>query len=118
MRVRSRFFAGGADMLTKVGDPADPVIICVSKIRGAELNPSYEQEKTALRLVLDCARANCPAVKSARWNCIGLGLNFILIRLLKSALWTRIGTVQFHIKQYISPGECLHDGVLAWKPMQ
>ncbi len=69
MRVRSRFFAGGADMLTKVGDPADPVIIFVSKIRGAELTPSYEQEKTALRLVFDCARANYPA----RWNRFGLG---------------------------------------------
>ncbi len=52
--------AGGSAMLATVGDPADPVIIHTSKARGAELTPSYEEEKAALLLALDWARANCP----------------------------------------------------------
>ncbi len=45
----------GAAMVTTVGDPADPVIIHTSKIRGA-----YEEQKAALLLALSWARANCP----------------------------------------------------------
>ncbi len=45
--------AGGADMVTTTGDPADPVIIHTSKARGAELTSSYEEEKAALLLALD-----------------------------------------------------------------
>ncbi len=48
--------AGGT---ATVGDPTDPVIIHTSKARGTELT-SYEEEKTALLLALDWARANCP----------------------------------------------------------
>ncbi len=47
-------------MVATVGDPADPVIIHTSKARGAELTSSYEEEKAALFLALDWARANCP----------------------------------------------------------
>ncbi len=46
-------------MLATVGDPADPVIIHTSKARGAGLTSSYEEEKAALLLALDWARANC-----------------------------------------------------------
>ncbi len=42
-----------------VGDPADPEIIHTSKAHGAELI-SYEEEKAALLLALEWARANCP----------------------------------------------------------
>ncbi len=34
-------------MVATVGDPADPVIIHTSKIRGAELTSSYEKENAA-----------------------------------------------------------------------
>ncbi len=34
-------------MVARVGDPADPVIIHTSKVRGAELTSSYEEEKAA-----------------------------------------------------------------------
>ncbi len=37
--------ATGVVMETTEGDSADPVIIQRSKIRGAELTPSYEEEK-------------------------------------------------------------------------
>ncbi len=47
-------------MVATVGDPADPVIIYKSKARGAELTSSYEEEKAALLLALDWARAKCP----------------------------------------------------------
>ncbi len=47
-------------MVATVGDSADPVLIHMFKIRGAELTSSYEEEKTALLLALDWARANCP----------------------------------------------------------
>ncbi len=47
-------------MVATVGDPADPVIIHTSKVRGAELTSSYEEEKAALLLALDWAWANCP----------------------------------------------------------
>ncbi len=46
-------------MVATVGDPADPVIIHTSNARGAELT-SCEEEKAALLLALDWARANCP----------------------------------------------------------
>ncbi len=52
--------AGGAAMVATVGGPADPVIIHTSKAREAELTSSYEEEKAALLLALDWARANCP----------------------------------------------------------
>ncbi len=45
-------------MVATVGDPADPVIMHTSKARGAELT-SYEEEKAALLMALDWARANC-----------------------------------------------------------
>ncbi len=47
-------------MVDTTGDPADPVIIHTSKVRGAGLTSSYEEEKAALLLALDWARANCP----------------------------------------------------------
>ncbi len=47
-------------MVATTGDPADPLIIHTSKARGAELTSSYEEEKAALLLALDWARANCP----------------------------------------------------------
>ncbi len=47
-------------MAATTGDSADPVIIHTSKTRGAELTSSYEEEKAALLLALDWARANCP----------------------------------------------------------
>ncbi len=47
-------------MVATVGDSADPVIIHISKARGAERTSSYEEEKPALLLALNCARANCP----------------------------------------------------------
>ncbi len=47
-------------MVATVGDPADPAIIHTSKVRGAELISSYEEEKATLLLALDWARANCP----------------------------------------------------------
>ncbi len=47
-------------MVATTGDPADPVIIHTSKARGAELTSSCEEEKAALLLALDWARANCP----------------------------------------------------------
>ncbi len=47
-------------MVATTGDPADPVIIHTSKARGAELTSSYQEEKAALLLNLDWARANCP----------------------------------------------------------
>ncbi len=47
-------------MVATVGDPADPVITQTSKARGAELTSSYEEEKAALLLALEWARANCP----------------------------------------------------------
>ncbi len=43
-----------------VGDPADPVTILTSTIRGAELTSSCEEEKASLSLAFDWARANCP----------------------------------------------------------
>ncbi len=46
-------------MIGAVGNPPDPVIIHTSKIRGAELTSSYEEEKAAFLLALDWARANC-----------------------------------------------------------
>ncbi len=48
----------GSAMEATVGDPADPVIICTSKVRGADLAPSYEEEKATLLLALDRAWAN------------------------------------------------------------
>ncbi len=51
--------AGGASILATAGDLADPVIIHTSKARGAKLTPFYEEEKAALLLALDWARANC-----------------------------------------------------------
>ncbi len=53
--------AGFAAMVATVGDPADPVIIHASKARGAKLTSFYEEEKAALLLALDWARANCPS---------------------------------------------------------
>ncbi len=47
-------------MVATTGDPADPVITHTSKARGAELTSSYEEEKAALLLALDWAKANCP----------------------------------------------------------
>ncbi len=47
-------------MVATVEDPADPVIIHTSKAHGAELTSSFEEEKAALLLALDWARANCP----------------------------------------------------------
>ncbi len=44
-------------MVVTVGDPA---IIPESKIRGAELTSSYEEEKAAILLALDWTRTNCP----------------------------------------------------------
>ncbi len=52
--------AGGAAMVATVGDPADTVTFYTSKARGAELTSSYEEDKAALLLALDWARANCP----------------------------------------------------------
>ncbi len=48
-------------MAAIAGDSADPVIIHTCRARGAELTSSYEEEKAALLLTLDWARANCPA---------------------------------------------------------
>ncbi len=48
--------AGGA---ATVAEPADPVIIHTSKVPRTELT-YFEEEKTALLLALDWARANCP----------------------------------------------------------
>ncbi len=47
-------------MVATTGDPTDPEIIHTSKARGAELTSSYEEEKAALLLALEWARANCP----------------------------------------------------------
>ncbi len=47
-------------MVATVVDLANPLIIHMSKARGAELTSSYEEEKAALLLALDWARANCP----------------------------------------------------------
>ncbi len=47
-------------MVATTGDPADPVIIHTSKAHGVELTSSYEEEKAALLLALDWARANSP----------------------------------------------------------
>ncbi len=52
-------------MVATVGDPADTVIIHTSKVRGAELTSSYEEEKAALPLALGWARAN-PYLKQFR----------------------------------------------------
>ncbi len=52
--------AGGAAMVATTGDPADPVIIHTFKARGAVLTSSYKEEKAALVLALDWARANSP----------------------------------------------------------
>ncbi len=40
-------------MVATVGDSADPVIIYTSKMRGAELTSSYEEEKAVFLLVRD-----------------------------------------------------------------
>ncbi len=45
--------ASGAAMVATTGDPADPVIIHTSIVRGAELTSSYEEEKAALLLALE-----------------------------------------------------------------
>ncbi len=45
-------------MVATVGEPADPVIIHMSKARGSELTSSYEKEKAALLLTLGWVRAN------------------------------------------------------------
>ncbi len=47
-------------MVATVGDPADPVIIHTSKMRGAGLTSSYKEEKAVLLLALNWAKANCP----------------------------------------------------------
>ncbi len=47
-------------MVATVGDPTGPVIIHTSKLRGAELTSSYEEETAALLQTLDWAGANCP----------------------------------------------------------
>ncbi len=51
-------------MVATTGDPADPVIIHTSKVRGAELTSSYEEEKAALLLALDWVSANCPTERN------------------------------------------------------
>ncbi len=55
-------------MVATRGDPADPEIIHMSKARGVELTSSYEEEKAALLLALDWARANCPTERIATSN--------------------------------------------------
>ncbi len=50
---------GGTTMAATVGDPAHPVIIHTSKVRGSELT-SCEDEKAAVLLALDWSKANCP----------------------------------------------------------
>ncbi len=57
--------AGGAAMVATVGDPTDPVVIHTPKARGSELTSFYEEEKAALLLALDWARANCPTERIA-----------------------------------------------------
>ncbi len=47
-------------MVATVGHSADPVIIRTSKVRGVEMTSSYEEEKAALFLALDWARADRP----------------------------------------------------------
>ncbi len=47
-------------MVATVGDLADPVITHTSKIRGAGLTSSHEEEKAVLLLALNKARAKCP----------------------------------------------------------
>ncbi len=46
-------------MVVTLGNPADRVFIHTSKARGAELTSFYEEEKTALMISLDWARATC-----------------------------------------------------------
>ncbi len=63
-------------------------------------------------------QSHVPAVKGTRWNRIGLRLNsFMIIRLLKSTLWTNLETEKFLIKhtlpQLPSTGVCFLTGVLA-----
>ncbi len=50
----------GATMVATVGDPADPVIIHTSKLRGAGLNSSYEEGKAVLLLALDWQGPTAP----------------------------------------------------------
>ncbi len=47
-----------------VGVPDDPVFTHTSKVRGAELAYSYEEEKSTLLLALEWARANCISICS------------------------------------------------------
>ncbi len=47
-------------MVATVGRPKDSDFIHSSKIRGAGLTSSYEEEEAVLLLALDWARANCP----------------------------------------------------------
>ncbi len=51
---------GNASTVATVGDPFDHVIIHISEMHGAWLTFSYEEEKAAILLALDWARANCP----------------------------------------------------------
>ncbi len=52
--------SGGAAMVATTGDPAEPVIMHTSQIRGAELTSSYYEEKVALLPALDGTRVSCP----------------------------------------------------------
>ncbi len=47
----------GAAMIAAAWDPADPVIVHASTIRGAELTTSQEEDKSAFLLALDGAKA-------------------------------------------------------------
>ncbi len=47
-------------MVATTGDPAEPVIMHTSQIRGAELTSSYYEEKAALLPALDGTRVSCP----------------------------------------------------------
>ncbi len=55
-------------MVATEENPADPVIIHTFKARGAELICSYEEEKAALLLALDWARANCSTERISIWS--------------------------------------------------
>ncbi len=67
--------ASGAAMIPSTGDPTDLVIIHTSKARGTELTSSYEEEKAALLLALDWARANCPTERISIYIYIYISAN-------------------------------------------
>ncbi len=60
--------AGGAALVAPVGDLGEPVTIHTPKAHGVELTSSYEEEKAALLLAPDWARANCPTERISICN--------------------------------------------------